>query len=108
MMSSTGDVELRSVFKFCIGLGKSLVKTLKLSRRMSRSSKTMNPCSVSVIYKWHVRFRNGRKSTEDDSRDGWPCIAKMTIKDKVKDSDLTKAKIVSTFSDDWYADIYRK
>ena len=27
----------------------------------------MNPCSVSVAYKWHERFRNGRKSTEDES-----------------------------------------
>ena len=31
------------------------------------------------------RFRNGRKSTEDNLKDGQPCITKMTIKDKVKD-----------------------
>ena len=35
-----------------------------------RSSETLNPCSVSVLYKWLERFRNVRKSTEDDSRDG--------------------------------------
>ena len=40
---------------------------------------------MSVFYKWHERFRNGRKSTEDDLRDGGPCVVKMTIKDKVKD-----------------------
>ena len=72
--------ELCSVIRFCIGL-KSLVDTLKLIR----NSETMNPCSVSIVYKWHERFRNGRKSTEDDLRDGLPCIVKMTIKDKVKD-----------------------
>ena len=44
------------------------------------SSETMNPCSVYAVYKWHERFRNGRKSTEDDSRDGPPCVVKMTMK----------------------------
>ena len=38
-----------------------------------------------VVYKWHERFKNGRKSTEEDLRDGRPCVVKMTIKDKVKD-----------------------
>ena len=39
-----------------------------------------------MVYKWHDRFRNGKKkSTEDDSRDGLACVVKMTIKDKVKD-----------------------
>ena len=33
--------------------------------KLIRSSETMNPCSVSVVYKWHERLRNGRKSTED-------------------------------------------
>ena len=51
-----------------------MIDTLKLIR----NSETMNPCSVSVIYNWHERFRNGRKSTEDDFRDGQPCVVKMT------------------------------
>ena len=33
----------------------------------------MNPCSVSIIYKWHERFRNGRKSTEDGF-EGWSAL----------------------------------
>ena len=74
-------VELRSVIKVCVGLGKSPVDTLKLIR----NSETKDPCSVSVVYKWHERFRNGRKSTEDNLRDDRPCVMKMTIKDKVKD-----------------------
>ena len=40
---------------------------------------------MSVVYKWHERFGNGRKSTEDDLRDDRPYVVKMTIKDKVKD-----------------------
>ena len=82
---------LRSVIKFCVGLGKSPVKTLKLIR----SSEIINTCSVSVVYKWHDRFRfrkYGKKSTEDESKDGRPCLAKMTIKDKVKDIIYTDRK----------------
>ena len=63
-------VEPRSVIKFCVGLGKSTVDTLKLIR----NSEAKNPCSVSVVYNWHERFRNGRKSSEGDLRDGWPCV----------------------------------
>ena len=40
---------------------------------------------MSVVHKWHERFRNGRKSSEDDLRDGRSCVVKMTTKDKVKD-----------------------
>ena len=38
--------------------------------KLIRSSETMNPCSVSVLYKCHERFRNGRKATED-RLEGW-------------------------------------
>ena len=38
-----------------------------------RSSETMNPCSVSVVDKWHEIFRNGRKSTEDGF-EGWSAL----------------------------------
>ena len=61
-----------TVIKFCIGLGKSPVEMMKLIG----NSETMNLCSLSVMYK-----RNGRKSTEDDSRDGRPFVVKMTTKD---------------------------
>ena len=66
-----------TVIKFCVSVGKSPAVTMKLIR----SSETMNPCSVYALYKWHERFRNGRKSAEDDSRDGPPCVVKMTMKD---------------------------
>ena len=38
--------------------------------KLIKNSETMNPCSVSVVYKWHERFRNWRKSTEDGF-EGW-------------------------------------
>ena len=50
------------VIKFCVSVGKSMAETIKLIR----SSETMNPCSVSAVYKWHERLRNERKSTEDE------------------------------------------
>ena len=50
-----------TVIKFCVGHGKLPEEMMKLIR----SSETMNPCSVSVVYEWHKRFRNERKSTED-------------------------------------------
>ena len=55
----------------------------------------MNPCSVSVIYYRHERFRKGRKSSEDDSRDRQPCIMKMTSKDKAKNIIYTDHKNVN-------------
>ena len=66
-----------TVIKFCVSVGKSTAETIKLVK----SSEIMNSCSVSAVYKWHERFRNGRKSTEDYSRDGPPCVVKMTMKD---------------------------
>ena len=66
-----------TVIKFCVGLGKSPTEKMKLIR----IPETMNPYSVSDVYKCHERFGNGRKSTEDDLRDGPPCVVKMTMKD---------------------------
>ena len=65
------------VIKFCERVGKSLAEKMKLIR----GSETMNPCSVSAVYKWQERVRNRRKSTKGDSRDGPLCIVKMTMKD---------------------------
>ena len=58
-----------SVIKFCVGLGKTSAEVMKLIR----SSEAMNPCSVSVVYKWQERFRNGRKPTEDGF-EGWSAL----------------------------------
>ena len=76
-MKSTGDVELRS-------RGYQVLRrpweVTDREDELIRSSETMNPCNVSAVYKLHERFRNERKSTEDASRDVWPCVVKMTMK----------------------------
>ena len=57
------------VIKFRVGLGKSPAEMMKLIR----ISEPMSPCSVSVVYQWHERFRDGRKSTEDGF-EGWSAL----------------------------------
>ena len=69
-MASTSDIELRSHGY------QVLRRPWEITGRdyeMIRSSEIMNPCSVSVVYKWHERFRNGRKSTEDGF-EGWSAL----------------------------------
>lgn len=80
-MTSTGDVELRSIVKFCVGLGKPPCETIKLMK----SSENIKEFSPSFVYKWHERFRSGRKSIEDDPREGRPSEVISSIKDNVKD-----------------------
>ena len=53
---------------------------------MTTALSQVKPVKV-IESKAFERFRNFRKST--DSRDGRPCVVKMTIKDKVKDSLFT-------------------
>ncbi|XP_045174473.1 histone-lysine N-methyltransferase SETMAR-like [Mercenaria mercenaria] len=37
-----------------------------------------------VVYKWHKRFENGRKSIEDDRREGMPSIVVPSVQEKVR------------------------
>lgn len=80
-MTSTGDTELRSVVKFCVGLGKSPAETLN----MIKDSSTLPSCGKTFVYKWHERFRNGRNSVEDDGRAGRPSVALVSNTDKVRE-----------------------
>ena len=80
-MTSTGDVELRSAIKFCVGLDKTPSETLK----MLESSKTTKKCSKALVFKWHKRFREGRDSVEDDERCGRPAMVRLTMSEKVKE-----------------------
>ena len=67
-ITSTDDIELRAVVKFCVGLKLSPVETLK----QIESSDTLPTCGKTVVYKWHERFREGRSSVLDDERTGPP------------------------------------
>ena len=86
-----GHVELRSVIKFCVGLGKTPIKTLKLIRH----SETLNLCSVSVVYKWHDRFRNEKNQLRTIRGTVGPGLWKWLIKDKVTNTIYTYRKNVN-------------
>lgn len=80
-MTSSCETELRTVVKFCVGLGKSPSETVK----MIEQSTTMPKCGKTFVYKWHERFRNGRLSVDDDDRAGRPVVAVVSSNiDKVK------------------------
>lgn len=72
--TSTSELELRAVVKFCVGLKLTPVETLN----QIKNSHTLQPCGKSFVYKWHERFRNGRKSVLDDDRAGRPASAMTT------------------------------
>lgn len=91
------NVELRTVIKFCVGLGKTPKETLE----MIEESSTSSSCSASFVYKWHERFRNGRTSIEDDSREGRPASVTASILDTVRDKVLRDRRItVRSISED--------
>ena len=81
IMASTGDVELRSVVKFCVALNKSPTETLKMIQSTGKYGKY----SRAFVFKWHERFRSGRDSIEDDQRCGRPSVVKSSVEGKVKD-----------------------
>ena len=62
-MALTRDVESRSVVKCCVGLGKTPAETTILTQ----TSGTLQPCGNTFLYKWHERFRNGRKLIENNT-----------------------------------------
>jgi len=66
-MTSIGDVELRSIVKFCVALEKSPTETIK---NMINSTGKYNKCSPVTVYRWHVRLKEGRNSIEVDPRCG--------------------------------------
>ncbi len=79
-MTSTGDVELRGVVKFCVALNKSPMDTFKMIKSTGKYEK----CSQTFVYKWHSRFKRGRESIQDDPRSGRPSVVLCSIKDRVK------------------------
>ena len=66
---------------FCIALNKSPTETL----RMVKSTGKYDECSPGFVYKWHLRFRRGSESTENDFRSGQPPVVTCSIKDLAKD-----------------------
>ena len=64
-MTSIGDVELRTIVKFCVALEKSPTETMKMINSTEKYKKCQK-CSPATVYKWHVRLKEGRNSIEDD------------------------------------------
>ena len=75
-MTSTGNVELQSVVKFCVALKKSPTKTIK----MIESTGKHKQCSPASVYKWQACFRSGQDSAEDDL-----AVVMCSVKESVKD-----------------------
>jgi hypothetical protein len=66
IMTKIGDVEVRAIIKFCVGIEKTPTETYK----MIQASSTTKKCCRSLVFRWHDMFRNGRESIEDDKRCG--------------------------------------
>jgi len=49
-MTSIGDVELRSIVKFCVALEKYPTETMK----MIHSTGKYKQCSPATVYRWHA------------------------------------------------------
>jgi transposase len=64
------DVKLEQTanIKFCVKLSKSGAETFEIIRRAYRNE----AMSRARCFKWHARFKRGRKSLEDDERSGRP------------------------------------
>jgi len=80
-MTSKGDVEVRAIIKFCVGIEQTPTETCK----MIQASSTTKKCCRSLVLRWHDMFRNGRESIEDDKRCGRPSVVKTGVKDKVRE-----------------------
>ena len=80
-MAEFNEEEQRTIIKLCATLGKSPVDTMKMP-----SKATGKPLVCrSPGYKWHRRFSDGKKSTEDDSRPCRPGLINADLVDSVRD-----------------------
>ena len=62
------NFEQRVVIKFCINPGKSPTET----KQMIDMTGDCVHVSMSMVFKWHRRFRDGRAFIDDDERPGMP------------------------------------
>ena len=55
-------LKTRAAIKFCVNLGYTPTETFN----MLKVAGTAPELKKSAVFKWHARFKNGRKSIEDD------------------------------------------
>ena len=77
----------RACVKFCFKTGKTVSETYKLLKT-AFGDKCL---SRSNVFVWFDRFKNGRKSVEDDPRPGRPSTSK-TDENIVKVRDLVRSE----------------
>lgn len=78
-MTSTDDVEVRAALKLCEGLG----RTPKQAREMIQTG-LKRKISISLVYKWFDRFKNGETSIETAARPGRTPIVRPRNVEKVR------------------------
>jgi hypothetical protein len=61
-----GKIEQRVCIKFCVKLGKSATKTLE----MFQMAFGEHSLSWAAVFEWHLFFKVGRVSCEDDECSG--------------------------------------
>jgi hypothetical protein len=71
-----GKIEQRVCIKFCVKLSKFATETFE----MLREDFGEHFLSRTEVSEWHVRFKAGRVSVEDDERSGRPSTSKTTEK----------------------------
>ena len=70
-LSENIELEQRYAIKFCVRLKKSATETLNLLQEAFHE----NALKKTAVFDWHKRFREGRRSLEDDHRTGRPQTA---------------------------------
>jgi len=58
--------------KFCVKAGKSAMETIELINKAYGSA----AMSRAIVYRWYVRFWDGREDVKDDARSGRPSTAR--------------------------------
>ena len=80
-MTSTADIELRSVVKFCVRLNLSPQETLK----QIQNSETLPSCGKTFVYQWYGLFQDGRASVKDDNK-----LGRLTFTVTLENTNLVK------------------
>jgi hypothetical protein len=62
------NIEKQYAIKFCVKLNKSATETFA-SLAEAYGAATL---SITMVFKWHKAFKEGRENVEDDSRSGIP------------------------------------
>ena len=80
-MASSDLQEARAIIKLCCKLGYSPTKTFEMIQEASSERKI----SRTQVFEWHKRFREGRRSLEDEKGRGRKTSIDLTLVTAIKD-----------------------